>query len=348
MFTSALADVADPGVASVGMAPTALAGLLLAGVGGRLLWLGVGLARLSRLRRDGEAFADRHGVVAQLEVALGTHARWIVCDGIGGPATYGVRRPVVLLPRALADGDPDLLRMVACHELVHVRRRDWLLVVVEECLRAALWFHPCIWLMLSRVHLHREQVVDHQVIAMLGDRDGYAHALIDGLARGWTGRARMAPAWVNARHLRARVVSIARGGTMSRLRGVLSAVALTSVLGMSAWWGSQAFPLHAQAVEGRVYSTSDGIVLPKLVSSVRPAYTDDAKKAKIQGEVVLALVVKTDGSTADVAVVKSLDSTFGLDGQAIAAARQWRFEPGTKDGAPVNVRVEVQMRFTLK
>lgn len=135
---------------------------------------------------------------------------------------------------------------------------------------------------------------------------------------------------------------------MSRSRWAISAVVLLGVLAGAAWWSSQAFPVHAAQVDGRIYATSEGVALPKLVSSVKPVYTKDAMNAKIEGEVLLGMVVKTDGSTANIEVIKSLDTTYGLDEQAVAAARQWTFEPGTKDGTPVNVRVELQMRFTLK
>lgn len=48
------------------------------------------------------------------------------------------------------------LRMIACHELLHVARQDWLFVVAEELIRAAFWFHPAVWFLLDRIHLHRE------------------------------------------------------------------------------------------------------------------------------------------------------------------------------------------------
>ena len=55
-----------------------------------------------------------------------------------------------------------------------------------------------------------------------------------------------------------------------------------------------------------------------------------------------------NGVVGDVEIVESLDKVYGLDDQAIKAIRQWTFEPGTKDGKPVAVRVEVEMTFTLK
>ena len=70
--------------------------------------------------------------------------------------------------------------------------------------------------------------------------------------------------------------------------------------------------------------------------------------AQIQGSVMLETVVLADGSVGDVRVVKSLDSEFGLDQQAVDAMKLWTFKPGTRDGEPVRVAVQVEMTFTLK
>jgi protein TonB len=92
----------------------------------------------------------------------------------------------------------------------------------------------------------------------------------------------------------------------------------------------------------------DGLTPPRLVSEVKPEYTNEAKEAGIQGTVLLDAVVLEDGTVGEVRVSRSLDRVHGLDDQAIKALKQWRFEPGRKDGKAVPVRVEVEMTFTLK
>ena len=59
-------------------------------------------------------------------------------------------------------------------------------------------------------------------------------------------------------------------------------------------------------------------------------------------------VVQTDGSVAYAHVIRSLDPTFGLDEEALKAARQWRFAPGTRMGEPVPVVVTMDVTFSLK
>ena len=88
--------------------------------------------------------------------------------------------------------------------------------------------------------------------------------------------------------------------------------------------------------------------MPVLVKDVKPQYTQAAREARIQGNVLLDAVVLKDGTVGDVTVTKSLDKEYGLDDQAVKALKQWQFKPGTKDGKPADVRVSIEMSFTLK
>jgi protein TonB len=83
------------------------------------------------------------------------------------------------------------------------------------------------------------------------------------------------------------------------------------------------------------------------VKDVKPSYTAQAIAARIQGTVLLSAVVLSDGTVGDVTVLRSLDTMFGLDAQAVTAAKQWLFSPGTKDGMAVAVRVTIEMSFTF-
>jgi protein TonB len=101
---------------------------------------------------------------------------------------------------------------------------------------------------------------------------------------------------------------------------------------------------------GDVYGPGSGATDPVLIKEVKPSYTADAMRAKIQGAVEMDAVVRADGSVdpASIRVVRSLDRVFGLDEQAIIALRQWRFRPGTYKGQAVAVRVAVELTFTLR
>ena len=99
---------------------------------------------------------------------------------------------------------------------------------------------------------------------------------------------------------------------------------------------------------GGAYRPGNGVTLPRVLHEERPQYTSDAMRAKVQGTVLLECVVRQDGSVGDVQLVRSLDPTFGLDQQAIAAAKKWRFVPGTRLGEPVPVLVTIELTFTLR
>jgi protein TonB len=96
-----------------------------------------------------------------------------------------------------------------------------------------------------------------------------------------------------------------------------------------------------------VYEPGNGVSLSTLIKEVKPAYTAAAIAARIQGTVLLAAVVLPNGAVGEVTVLRSLDTKYGLDDQAVAAAKQWLFAPGMKDGVPVAVRVTIEMSFTL-
>jgi TonB family protein len=114
---------------------------------------------------------------------------------------------------------------------------------------------------------------------------------------------------------------------------VITGVALASVAG----------------AQDRIYDRKDqDVKMPTVVKSVNAKYTKQAMEARIEGTVWLSAVVQTDGTVGDVKVTGSLDREFGLDDAAVNAIKQWEFTPGTKEGRPVPVRVDVEMNFHLK
>jgi TonB family protein len=94
------------------------------------------------------------------------------------------------------------------------------------------------------------------------------------------------------------------------------------------------------------YKIGEGITPPRVLDKVDPAYTEEARAAKISGPVLLSIVVGTDGLAHDINVVTGLDS--GLDLNAVAAVQQWHFRPGTKDGEPVPVQAQIEVNFRLQ
>lgn len=98
-------------------------------------------------------------------------------------------------------------------------------------------------------------------------------------------------------------------------------------------------------IGGGAYRVGGGVSAPRVLSNPDPEYSEEARKAKYQGTVVLWVVVGPDGRTHEIRVQRSLG--MGLDEKAIQAVRQWRFDPARKDGQPVAVQINVEVNFRL-
>lgn len=121
-----------------------------------------------------------------------------------------------------------------------------------------------------------------------------------------------------------------------------------SGVGIGSGQGSGLGPGTGGGTGGGAYHPGAGITLPTVVKEVKPAYTADAMRAKVQGSVWLECIVMPDGSVGDVKVTRSLDPIFGLDQEAIKAAKMWRFRPGMRQGEPVPVIITIELTFTLR
>ena len=91
-----------------------------------------------------------------------------------------------------------------------------------------------------------------------------------------------------------------------------------------------------------------GVTFPIPIEQVKPQYTSEAMRARVQGSVSIECVVMPDGSVGDLRIMRSLDRQFGLDEEAIKAARRWRFRPGRLNGEPVPVIVTIELMFSVR
>ena len=410
--------------------------------------------------------------IEALRAALAPRAEFRHSQRVHQPVTLGIRRPIILLPPRFDDLTHEARRAVACHELLHVQRRDWVWVVLEAHVRIVFWFHPGFWWLFDRIQLLREQVVDELVIARTSSRREYMMALMmfgDGQRP-----TALSSAFLRRRHLKARLRELVKERHTSFPRLMWTMVVLTLVIGSATVATVRALPLDLSAIaqtsaasrmeirlaesgftpglreavvsgsneriylypttlatwsdvtlarvindgntfgvavtfnsaaagrmasataahlgkpiaiilDGRIIAApivrapvSDSAMLTGITAAVarelidanlacqqnpaqcvaavlpvptyqeRPQYTEAAMAARIEGNVLLEAVVSADGAVGDVTVVKSLDAQYGLDQQAVEALKHWQWKPGTRDGEPSPVAVQVQMTFTLK
>lgn len=269
--------------------------------------------------------------------ADGTEAR---IANVGTPLTCGVLRPLILLPGSARDWDAGRLRAVLLHEAAHVQRRDCLAKYVAQASRALLWWNPLAWMIASRLNQEQELACDGAVLASGVAPEDYASVLLAS-ARECSvslllGCAMIGCKMADSSALRARMERLFAGRPESS--GVTRRIAI-------------AIPLLLVLMTGvsfaeKIYRIGPGIVPPKILEKSEPQYTDEARDAKIQGPVVLSIVVGVDQAVHDIKVIKSLDP--GLDANAVASIRAWRFQPATKEGKPVPVRAMIQVNFHLK
>jgi protein TonB len=126
------------------------------------------------------------------------------------------------------------------------------------------------------------------------------------------------------------------GGALRQCFGV-AALSILAALTLSAFPGA--------AKPEKVYDPGGDVKPPKLIHYVEPAFSDDSTEAFVEGTVRILTVVTRDGIPTDLHVTSGLNAQE--DRTALDAVKQWRFQPGTKDGHPVNVRVTVEVDFHL-
>ena len=91
-----------------------------------------------------------------------------------------------------------------------------------------------------------------------------------------------------------------------------------------------------------------GGIGPDIIRDVKPQYTNEAMRARIQGAFLVRAIVQPDGTVRDVQILRSLDPAFGLDQAAVRAATQWRFRPAMIAGRPVPLAVTIELVFSLR
>jgi TonB family protein len=119
----------------------------------------------------------------------------------------------------------------------------------------------------------------------------------------------------------------------------------TSGTGVGTGIGGGVGPGYLAGYGDGVYKPGRSVIAPHVLYDPDPEYSDEARRAKYQGNVLLSLVVDATGHVRDIHVARSVG--MGLDEKAIEAVQKWKFAPGMKDGRPVAVQVSVEVNFRL-
>jgi TonB family protein len=336
-----------------------------------LLRLVVGLVFLHRCRRGASPLTPIPDPITKLQQRLGLEIPFLVSRRFPVPITFGWFRPAVIVPETFRGLSADEQEGVACHELLHVRRRDWPMTVLEELLRAVLWFHPAVWILLPKIALSREQVVDEHVVRLTGKRRQYLDALWRVVCTDQRYANALVVPLLGRSHLVERVAWLNKEKPMSKSRIVMSVLVLAASVAIAGVVGASVFPaaqesamriapamvpddLKAEqkdAEEDQLKTVSkdsecDEITGPEVIEKVNPRYPEEARKEKIMGQVIVKTVINEKGTVDAVEVLESPDEL--LSEAAVEAARQWTFQPALCDGRPVGVYYDLTFKFKLQ
>jgi TonB family protein len=294
--------------------------------------------------------ADRiQAIVASCQKAIGvTKVSVVSSASLRAPATIGIRRPLVILPETLVrDAGTEALTAAIGHELVHVRRRDYLLNLIYEIVFLPLSFHPAAALMRRRITQTRELRCDELVAELLLHPEVYARSLVElaGSAMPFARRARTVTVGIaDADILEVRIMSLLKRTKLhaGRRRFLLIAAALLLVIPCAAA-GAWRFQVNVAGLNQQPETSFQGERKARLIYHPEASYTEDARAKNIVGFVRLSMIVGTDGSVKNVEVIKPLFPS--LDESAVTTARTWRFEPYLKDGRPAEKQWTADLYF---
>ncbi|HEV2306836.1 MAG TPA: M56 family metallopeptidase [Candidatus Acidoferrales bacterium] len=289
--------------------------VIFVGIVARFVIFALGLLRLRQFRRTSSPLSSRVenvesiALLEQMRARVKARAEFRLSADVDSPVTFGFSAPVILFPETFPSMDARLQAAIACHELLHARRHDWVHHLVEEIIRAALWFHPAIAWLIARVRLAREQVVDHEVVRLTKSPEPYVEALLE-FTNGRTATI-PAPPFLVERQLAQRVALMLKEVHMSRARLISSLTVIACTLALAATFAVWTFPLKAaprvarsatQTVmtletSSRTVAQEQPPVASKPVVDANTIWTDKVKK----GDMVLQVrgegeLVRPDGS----------------------------------------------------
>jgi TonB family protein len=280
--------------------------------------------------------------------------RVVLCESsaVVGPAMVGMQ--TVLLPTGfigkVQEGD---LEAALAHELAHVRRRDYAKNVGYALLMLPVAYHPCAWWIKKAVGVSRETVCDAMAAEALESRRTYARSLLRlamVIPAGLRGGATAAVGIFEGNTLERRVRTMMERG--KRLRGAARMAAMVAVLVLSgaaivSMMGTHVTVRAGEDVAGKTGPTQvpAKVMAARIVTQVQPKYPEEAKKAKIQGAVVLSVLIGKDGTVEHLKVVSGPKE---LQRSALDAVRQWTYKPLLVDGNPVEVETTISVVYTLR
>ena len=229
--------------------------IILVGIATRFVILALGLMKLRKLRHDSSsvsAYLETAALLEQVRSQVKVAADFRLSPEVDSPVTFGITVPMILLPQGFPSMDSQFQAAIACHELLHVLRRDWAHHLAEELIRACFWFHPAIAWLIARVRLAREQVVDFEVVVRTNARKTYLKALLEFTASRAYAATVPAPLFLAERQLAERIALMLKEVRMSRTRLIISLTGIGCSIVVAVTLAAWIFPLKGAPLAAQV------------------------------------------------------------------------------------------------
>jgi bla regulator protein BlaR1 len=273
------------------------------------------------------------------------------------PGIFGIARPVLVWPKGISKRlDGTHLQAILAHEVCHVRRRDNLAAAIHMVVEAIFWFHPLVWWLGARMVEEREHACDERVLELGSDRQVYAESILK-VCQFCVESPLTCVAGVTGADLKKRMVAIMNENGARKLdfgRKLLLSVAGLLAIAVPIVFGlTNAIPSQAESQDESAAAKGEPSaplhvpkdVMQKLIrEKVPPQYPDEARKARIQGTVVLDATISKTG---DIENLRLISGHPMLAPAAIEAVKQWKYKPYLLKGEPVGVETQVQINFML-
>ena len=333
--------------------------ILAAGIVLRLAWLMIGFLRLHLFQRKSRMFLEEHASVRDMQWRTGVRVPLLLSDEIDSPVTFGFRSPRIILPLSFKNLSEPCQKAVLCHELLHVRRYDWILIVAEEVVGSLFWFHPGVWWLLNRIQLSREQAVDYEVVRLTGNKQPYLDSLLEFARAHGRPRAVPAPLFLKESHLVQRVALLLKEVSMSRSRLAVSMISIFLLLIGTIYLAAGWFPLTGAPLAAQEQNSGAEVRAPqttpiqvagdiqesKLIFKVEPIYPEEAKRLGLNGIVRLRVTINEEGQV--YRIVAQAGHPMLIQA-AFDAVTKWRYSPTFLNGNPVSVVTNVTCYFLTK
>ncbi|MDR9364365.1 MAG: M56 family metallopeptidase [Balneolaceae bacterium] len=275
------------------------------------------------------------------------------------PVTFGVRKPVIVLPDSIKK-DSEKLNLVLQHELTHIIQKDFLSNIAIVLTQIVFWFHPLVHVLKRELIDYREIRCDSIVLSNPSiSRKKYATLLLELLPMPNINKELSVNMAQESSNLKKRIQMITQQSTNRPIpkrssAAIFAFIILCTAIAMSCTdmqtQGEEpsSASIQAESQEGDYYEVVEQ--MPELIGGLESlqdkiSYPELAKKAGVQGRVYIRFIVNKNGNVENAEVIRGIGS--GADEEALRVVSEAKFTPGMQDGNPVRVQYAIPVFFRL-